>query len=148
MLKYNIKLTDDNIRQERIVWGEKYLSPDLSFVSGVTSQDYHLEKLTKIAASNTISHTPTSILPINCENVTRQGFAIIKAKTYDVDDGYLFLNGKYYYPTSSNTFVIDNWLIHTTGHTVQESTIEVESASTIGIDTIAWIVKHILMIII
>ena len=48
MLRYEIKLTDDNFKQEELVWGEKYLAPDLSFVSGVTSQDYHLEKIKKL----------------------------------------------------------------------------------------------------
>ena len=63
MLKYSIKISNGDIRQEGIVWGEKYLSPDLSFVSGVTSQDYHLEKFKQISVSNSISHTPNTVLP-------------------------------------------------------------------------------------
>jgi hypothetical protein len=45
MLKYEIQLTDNEIKLEEMTkqdWREKYLSPNLSFVSGVTSQSYHL----------------------------------------------------------------------------------------------------------
>ena len=51
MLSYKVKLNGSYINKDEVVWGERYLSPDLSFVSGVTSQDYHLEGLTKIEAS-------------------------------------------------------------------------------------------------
>ena len=123
MLKYSVKLTNDNIKQEEVVWREKYLAPSLSFVSGVTSQGYHLEKQDKIAASNTISHTPNSILSIETENVTRQGFIVIKDKEYKIESdnyhdnvlnaninySYVFLNGKYYYKQDGK-FTIDKWL--------------------------------------
>ena len=51
MLNYSIKLGDKYLKKDKVVWGEKYLSPDLSFVTGVTSQDYHLDKLTQIETS-------------------------------------------------------------------------------------------------
>ena len=107
MLSYSVKLNDNNIKKDEVVWGEKYLSPDLLFVTGVTSQDYHLEKLNQIEA--TIDNK-SDILNIQAENVTREGYVIVKGKKYPVIDGTVFINGKYYY-VNNNKIVIDNWLV-------------------------------------
>ena len=156
MLKYNIKLTDDSIKQEKLVWSEKYLAPDLSFVSGVTSQDYHLEKFNGLPLANTIVNDTNSSAMLETENVTRQGYVIISGKTYDVNSGsvtdysvvesgetinydYLFLNGKYYYSYNGSGFTIDNWLSATTEGVVEPVTIKVSGTSAATIDTIAWI---------
>lgn len=149
MLKYNVRLTNDNVKQEEIVWREKYLSPDLSFVSGVTSQDYHLEKFNKIAASNTISHTPNSVLSIDAINVIRQGFIIIKDKEYKVESGTSYngennyecvkINGKYFYNQNGN-ILIDNWLQCTDGKNVEEKPyLATFTDDVLKIDTIVWI---------
>ena len=162
MLKYSIKLTNDNIKQEEVVWREKYLAPSLSFVSGVTSQDYHLEKQDRIAASNTISHTPNSVLFIETENVTRQGFIVIKDKEYkiesdkyhdnvlnaDINYSYVFLNDKYYYKQNSK-FTIDKWLQKTSSILAEEKpiTISVEdTAITLSLDTVVWIEDGLVII--
>lgn len=114
MLKYNIKLTDDSIKQEKLVWSEKYLAPDLSFVTGVTSQDYHLEKFKRLPLTNSLVDNFNASALLDTENVSRQGYVLISGKTYDANSGsvtdysiessgtpidykYLFLNGKYYY---------------------------------------------------
>ena len=144
MLKYNIKISDFGIKQDEIVWGEKYLSPDLSFVSGVTSQEYHLEKTKNISATNTICHTPNSILPIETENVTREGFIVIKGKKYhienDFEPNYIFLNGKYFYKIDSK-FFIDKWLQRTVGLNVEELPYTAHSINddVLSLDTIVWI---------
>lgn len=44
MLKYEVKLGKDNFKQRELEWSEKYLAPNLSFISGVTDTAYHLEK--------------------------------------------------------------------------------------------------------
>ena len=156
MLKYEIKLTDDSIRQEKLVWSEKYLAPDLSYVSGVTSQDYHLEKFNGLPLANTIVNDTNSSAMLDTENVTRQGYVIISGKTYEVNSGsvidysvvesgdtinydYLFLNGKYYYSYDGSDFIIDNWLSATTEGVVEPVTIKVSGTSAATIDTIAWI---------
>ena len=159
MLKYSIKLDEYNVKQEKIEWGEKYLSPDLSFVSGVTSQSYHLERLNNILVSiNSI----VQALPIECENVTRQGFIIIKGKEYPIDSGYTYnyvysgtsfqciqLNGKYYY-LNGDTFEIDNWLQHDNGFKVKEEPLTISGVgsdnASVKIDTIAWIEDGIVTI--
>ncbi len=168
MLKYNIKLTDDNIQQEKLVWSEKYLAPDLSFVSGVTSQDYHLEKFNRLPLSNTIVNNRNSSAALETKNVTRQGYVVIKNKEYPIGTGtivdysvessgnvieysYLFLNGKYYYETESG-FTIDNWLIEQEDGIPSEGTItllkeqdgddedeDVEEDKVAFLDTIVWI---------
>ena len=154
MLRYSIKLSEDNIKQEELVWREKYLSPDLSYISGVTSQDYHLDKFDKLAVSNNTSFNSNNVLPLETENVTRNGFVIIKDKEYDVISGEtydysvdsaityhcVFLNGKYYY-LKDNKYTIDNWLSATTRY-VEEVTNEITASTndtTISSDTIAWI---------
>lgn len=156
MLKYNIKLTDDNIKQEKLVWSEKYLAPDLSFVSGVTSQDYHLEKFNGLPIANPLVDNTNSSVLLETENVTREGYVIISGKTYDVNSGsvvdysvessgnvidynYLFLNGKYYYSYSGSEFTIDDWLSATTEGTISAVTVNVSGTSAVTIDTIAWI---------
>ena len=154
MLKYSVKISDGNIRQEGIVWREKYLSPDLSFVSGVTSQDYHLEKFKKISVSNSISHTPNSVLPIETSNVIREGFVVISGKKYDVEhvsDGTLcvLINGKYYYE-QNGIFYIDKWLQRTDGLNVDELPYTASTSSVVNdklpIDTISWIEDGIVTI--
>jgi len=155
MLNYRIKLTDGDIKAEELVWREKYLSSDLSFITGVTSQDYHLEKFNKLAVSNTSLSTPNNILQLESKNVKRQGYAVIIDKEYAVNSGtvidystedsgttieykYIFLNGKYYYSDSADTFQIDNWLVES-GNIVVETSISVSGTSAVTIDTIAWI---------
>ena len=54
MLRYSVKLGNDNFREDELIWGEKYLDPKLSFVSGVTDSSYHLEKFNRINASNSV----------------------------------------------------------------------------------------------
>lgn len=162
MLRYNIKLTNDNIKQEEVVWREKYLAPSLSFVSGVTSQGYHLEKQDKIAASNTISHTPNSILSIETENVTRQGFIVIKNKEYKIESdnyhdnvlnaninySYVFLNGKYYYKQNKK-FTIDKWLQKISSIRAEEKPMIInvnDTATTLSLDTVVWIEDGLVII--
>ena len=109
MLNYSIKLGDEYIKKDVVVWGEKYLSPDLSFISGVTSQDYHLEKQTQIEAS---INGKSDLLNIECENVRREGYVIVKGKRYDASplNDSIFINGKYYY-INSGKITVDNWLV-------------------------------------
>ena len=123
MLRYQIKLNDGNIVQEEMVWQEKYVAQDLSFVSGVTSPSYHLENYDTLQTSNYLTNSP-SMVNVVSENVQRQGFVIVKGKQYPISttnvvdyvDGnknvkYILVNGKYYYETSrngSNCFVIPN----------------------------------------
>ena len=155
MLKYEIKLTDDSFRQEELVWSEKYLAPDLSFVTGVTSQSYHLEKFNKLPLSNSMISNSYSIAELETENAKREGYIVIKNKRYEVNSGsvvdysvessgsvtnydYLFLNGKYYYSYNNSGFTIDNWLSGTTNGVVTTS-VKVSGSSAVTIDTVAWI---------
>ena len=166
MLKYSIKLGDNNIQQEKLVWSEKYLSPDLSFVTGVTSTDYHLEKYKRLPVSN--GQTSDSTVLVDSKNVVRQGYIVIKDKEYKVESGsvidysvddsgntrnynYLFVNGKYYYLNNDN-FVIDNWLTehfssytNTYGEAIYKPYITEDekiigcSGGSVSADTIVWI---------
>lgn len=125
MLKYEIKLNADNFKRNSLVWGEKYLSPDLSYISGVTSSSNHLEKYKYLAASNSINNMDNT-LSIESTNVIRQGYVVAYGKEYDVKSGtyhnylanedleynYIFVNGKYFYEhkisENASGYTIDN----------------------------------------
>lgn len=119
MLTYNVLIGDDNIKREELVWREKYVSPDLSFVTGVTSQEYHIDKSEYISASIG-NDSNFSRLNIECENVTRNGYVVVKAKKYRIQHGststvsyrefkYIDVNGVYYYITEGEDVIIKNW---------------------------------------
>ena len=57
MLKYEIKLGNGDLKMDEMVWREKYLSPNLSYITGVTDTSYHLENFTRMSASNNITIT-------------------------------------------------------------------------------------------
>lgn len=132
MLKYKFRVKSTNFDQNELVWREKYLSPDLSFISGVTSIDYHLEDYNSIVVRND-RYGVQSGNKITSENVTRQGYIVVRKKPYNiitgettlyktnfydyasgeeehygetVDDGKeykcVFINGKYFYEIESN----------------------------------------------
>ena len=79
MLRYNIKVTEDDISREKMSWDEKFLSQDLSYVSGVTSTSYHLEKYGMIPASNSMVSSDATLRVVS-ENVHRNGYCIIRDK--------------------------------------------------------------------
>ena len=146
MLKYSIKLGNESIKEEELVWREKYLSPDLSFVSGVTSQDYHIERFDKLHVSSNTNVNPNGSLPLEVENVKRQGFVVIRGKEYKIGKNekceYVFINGTYYYAVGTDKkFIIDDILAYDNDKVVTSSiTIDYPFiANSIKIDTIAWI---------
>ena len=119
MLTYSIKLGDSNLKREKLVWSEKFVAPDLSFVSGVTSQHYHIDADEYISASIGLN-TNFSRLKVTCQNVTRNGYIIIKDKEYPIkyrkkpvaSGGtfeYADIGGVYYYITGG-TITVKNWL--------------------------------------
>ena len=145
MLNYKVKLSNGIVERKEVVWGEKYLSPDLSFASGVTSQDYHLEKLTKIEAS---MEGKSDLLNIEAENVTREGYVIVNGKKYKKNGTSVLINGKYYKVSDGK---VNNWLIQSydvkngydgkyfvPGTKVGEKTFS-ESGNYVKLDTIYWI---------
>jgi len=165
MLKYSVKLTNYNIEPKKLDWGEKYLDPNLSFVTGVTSSSNHLEKYDKISVTNNIMNSD-GVLPIKTENVLRQGYVIVEGKEYNIYKDslvsylkeksgetinyvYTFINGKYYIgykvtgeTTTKNCFTIDDWLSgDTNGNVITTSyTVDYNDTDTIvKLDTLYWI---------
>ena len=146
MLKYSIKVNEKNIKREEMSWGEKFLSQDLSYISGVTSPSYHLEKYSIMPSTNSIVSSD-STLRINSTNVYRNGYCILRKKKYDIntlrvcmhngnvmeykDVKYIEYNGKYYYGvfdenTKQYQFVIDGILIDNNGN-IEEGILSVET---------------------
>lgn len=165
MLTYSIKLDDRSIHRDELVWGEKYLAPDLSFVSGVTSQDYHLERKNQIAFSIG-NDTNADALNISCNNVTRNGYIVIKDKTYDIQSGetinytvddlqsatkkyrYVDIGGVVYYISANTTSItVKNWLKESWSIdgddyavSIVESDVEAKvDGNFVYLDTVVWI---------
>lgn len=160
MLRYNIKVTEDDISREKMSWDEKFLSQDLSYVSGVTSTSYHLEKYGMIPASNSMVSSDATLRVVS-ENVHRNGYCLIKDKEYDVkkvkvngkDVSYIEVNGTFYYEVEGK-YVIDN-MLKKDGDSVisgevivpsenqdsvdNENKDTANSGNTVNIDTIVWI---------
>lgn len=127
MLKYNIRVAGDGIKKQVMKWQEKYLSPDLSFVTGVTSQVNNIHGEDSIEATNTRFSSNPNTLDMQTENVTREGFALVKgykyavssATTYDytvleengtkIEYYYTFIDGKYYYSYDNSFFTISSF---------------------------------------
>jgi len=158
MLTYKVKLNDNNFKQCELDWREKFLSPNLSIVTGVTESNYHLEKFKYIKAVNDI-YPSNSVLNLDSHNVVRQGFIVASGKTYNVESGsvinyfpdysgktidykYVEINGKYFYWNEENNgYVIDNLLNYDQTSGILE-TVKVEASKddeTIKIDTVYWI---------
>lgn len=104
MLKYKFKISTEGIGQEELVWREKYLSPDLSFISGVTSTDYHLNTYDRISVRND-NYGIQSSYKIHTKTVTRQGYVVVKNKPYDIISGKLITY-------KSNIFNLDGKEVH------------------------------------
>ena len=116
MLKYSIRLTENDFKDTRLVWREKYVAPDLAFISGVTDASYHLEQFSQLPAYNSYTNQ-SAILNINAKLVTRLGYVIAKEKEYPVKTvtfsgqtyDYIQVNGKYFYDKNGSGYTITNW---------------------------------------
>jgi hypothetical protein len=116
MLKYNIKVDGKGINEE-IKFGEFYLSPDLSFISGVTDYNLGLIDNEKVKLSVPF-YDGLYETPIRVNNVKRQGYVIYnkpyKISSLIVEDNttyyILYSDGKYYYESVGENpyFYINN----------------------------------------
>ena len=161
MLKYKIKLNDSNIKKDEFEWSEKYLAPDLSFVSGVTDTSYNLGSYENLASSNSIINSE-SILSVDAHNVTREGYIVASGKTYPIYSGstidysleesgdtidfkYLYINDKYFYykelEEGISGFSINNLTVYNDGEIVNGIEVSGSSISddSVKIDTVYWI---------
>ena len=119
MLKYSVRIGENNIKRDVLSWSEKYVAPDLSFVSGVTSQHYHVDK-NELISGSIGGETNFSSLKLDTKNVCRNGYIVVKGKKYRIESGtkstvsggnfeYVNINGVYYY-INGNTITVKNWL--------------------------------------
>ena len=107
MLKYKVKLNEPKGYNE-IKCDELYLSPDMSFISGVTDYGYELldgQHLSLEFNNDNIFHD----VVVEIKNVTRQGYVILnqqfKVEEYKGYKGFYYIDGKYYF-TDSNTIKV------------------------------------------
>ena len=125
MLKYKVRLTENDFKDNNIVWREKYVAPDLSYFSGVTDSIYHLERYNNISVVSPITNQ-NSIFDVDTEVVTRTGYIIARGKEYPVKSFnlsgstkyYVEINDKFFYddgsrPDGKGNYTIKNWQCET-----------------------------------
>ena len=149
MLKYSVKLTENDFKGNNIVWKEKYVAPDLSFISGVTNSSYHLEKYNTISVKSPLTNN-NSVLRLETEVVTRTGYVIAIGKKYPIETfngiSYVCINDRFFYK-NNDKFTIKDWqcekYIEKSGKympTIVERDIEVTPTNGyIKLDTVYWI---------
>ena len=141
MLKYSVRLTDKDIKNNVLQWREKYLAPDLSYISGVTDVSSHIERFNELSAHNSLSNQG-SILSLETEIVTRLGYIVIKDKQYKVETvngkNYVFINGKYFY-ANNNKITVTDWQCETINGIVEKDVIKSIEGDIIKLDTVCWI---------
>lgn len=154
MLKYKVRLTENDFKDNNIVWREKYVAPDLSYFSGVTDSIYHLERYNNISVVSPITNQ-NSIFDVDTEVVTRTGYIIARGKEYPVKSFslngttkyYVEINDKFFYDNGSGSYTIKNWQCETykrVGDKIVPNIIEQDvttssSGGKIKLDTIYWI---------
>lgn len=156
MLKYSVKLDTSNIEKKELVWKEKYLSPDLSSVSGVCDIDYHLEKYSQLAVSSELNNSAASV-GVDSSIFKRKGYVLFKnlkfkessAKcvTYKNnlpithDYTYITINGKYFYYVKGSGYTINNVLHYDyVADSISDSTFTVQpSNGYVSFDYISYI---------
>lgn len=99
MLRYKIKLNEPKQYNE-IACDELYLSPDLSFISGITDISYDLIDGQQLKMEFNNDGKFHDVI-VNIQNVTRQGYVILNqqftVKPYKEYLGFRYINGKYYF---------------------------------------------------
>ena len=107
MLRYKVKLNEPKGYNE-IKCDELYLSPDLSFISGVTDSNYCLINGQHISIEfNNDEKFHDSI--IETKDVLRQGYVIFEQE-FDIEEyneykGFYYVDGKYYFTGRSDTSI-------------------------------------------
>ena len=86
MLKYSITLNREEVKMTELEWTERYVAQDLSFFSGVTSIDNHLENLNQIYVEYSKDETRVPF-DVSAVTVNRQGYIVLKNKKYEVKSG-------------------------------------------------------------
>ena len=162
MLNYKIRMNPSQISQETLKWRERYVAPDLSYVSGVTDTSYNLGSFKSLSVESRAGGG-TDIVYVMSKDVRRTGFIVVVGKIYQVHSGvaynnisslnvsykYVELNGKYYYATG-NSFTIKDWLVDNAGEvTNKDVTVtigESGSGEVIRLDTIYWLKNNVVTI--
>lgn len=99
MLRYKIKLNEPKHYNE-IACDELYLSPDLSFISGITDPSYELVDGQNLKIEFNDDERFHDVI-VKIKNVTRQGYVTLNqsfsVKLYKDYLGFRYVNGKYYF---------------------------------------------------
>lgn len=107
MLRYKVKLNEPKGYNE-IKYDELYLSPDMSYISGVTDYNYGLIDGQHLKLEFNDDNRFHDVV-VNIENVTRKGYVILNQK-FDIEqykgyNGFFYVDGNYYF-SSGTTITI------------------------------------------
>lgn len=107
MLRYKVKLNEPKGYNE-IVCDELYLSPDLSFISGVTDSNYCIMDGQHLKMEFNNDNRFHDVI-VKTEDVLRQGYVIFEqefdVKEYKEYKGFYYVDGKYYFTEKSGTSI-------------------------------------------
>ena len=109
MLRYKVKLNEPKSYNE-IICNELYLSPDLSFISGVTNANYGLIDGQHLSIEFNNDGRFHDVI-VETKDVLRQGYVIFeqefKVEEYEDKKMYRYVDGKYYF-TEETEYVKKN----------------------------------------
>lgn len=141
MLRYKVKLNEPKGYNE-IKYDELYLSPDLSFISGITDCNYELINGQHFKIEFNEDNNFHDFI-LNVENVTRQGYVILnkpfKIEKYNGYIGFRYVDGKFYVKKGNKLLQElneeDNTTIVINGKTITIN----EEEKYVNVDIIYWI---------
>jgi hypothetical protein len=167
MLRYNVKLNGSEIGLKKIEWNDKYVSKDLSYISGTTPTSCNLNDGDEVLIYSRYSNLEKK-LTANTETVSRDGYCVIVGKRYKILDGvsyykdntnlnklnqnkfkYIEIDGRYFYgikideETNTYLFKIDDFLAFDENSNIVSKSVTVTASTgdgnTLSIDKIEWI---------
>ena len=113
MLKYNIKVVKDMSEMTEIKYESLYLSPDMSYISGVTSCDYNLVNGQNILLYAN-DHDGYQKYTIEVKKIQRRGY-VKYLQTFDIltneyDERYItYVDGQSYIITNNKVYIDQMW---------------------------------------
>lgn len=164
MLRYNVKLNGSEIGLSKIEWNDKYVSKDLSYISGTTPTSYNLNDGDEVLVYSRYSNLERK-LTAHTETSYRDGYCVIVGKHYKILDGisyykdnsdlnrlqqnkfkYVEIDGRYFYgvPSGEGTYIfkIDDFLSFDQNNDIVSRSVMVTANTTadhISVDKIEWI---------
>lgn len=144
MLKYSVRIGEEDIRETSIDTWDMYVSPDLSFCSATTYTHYNIGSGDKVKVVSPTSNGG-NLASCNVENVFEEGIFLIKGLRVDTTDDIVvpdgsserqefksvYINSRYYH-ASGDTFTMGGFpVFNAEDKTVNLTTVTASTAFTV-----------------